>query len=52
MIIYRQCALCVAYHSLLEAPLDREALGLSLYSLLVETALRSMLNCGLFHVFF
>jgi len=42
MIIYRQCTLCVAYHSLLEAPLDLEALGLSLYSLLVDTALRSM----------
>jgi len=33
MIINRQCALCVAYHSLLEAPLDLETLGLSLYSL-------------------
>jgi len=43
MIIYRQCTLCVAYHSLLEAALDLEALGLSLYSLLVNTALRSML---------
>jgi len=43
MIINRQCALCVAYHSLLEAPLDLEALGLSLYSPLVNPALRSML---------
>jgi len=43
MIIYRQCTLCVAYHSLLEAPLDLEALGLRLYSLLVDTDLRSML---------
>jgi len=41
--MYRQCTLCVAYHSLLEAPLDLEALGLSLYSLLVDTALRSIL---------
>ena len=39
MITYRQCTLCVAYHSLLEAPLDLEALGLSLYSLLVDSAL-------------
>ena len=37
------CTRCVAYHSLLEAALDLEALGLSLYSLLVNTALRSML---------
>jgi len=29
----------IAYHSLLEAPLDLEALGLSLYSLLVNPAL-------------
>jgi len=43
MIIYRQCTLCVAYHSLLAAALDLEALGLNLYSLLVNTALRSML---------
>jgi len=35
--------LCVAYSSLLEAALDLETLGLSLYSLLVNTALRSML---------
>jgi len=31
MIIYRQCTLCVPYHSLLEAPLDLKALGLNLY---------------------
>jgi len=43
MIINRQFTLCVAYHSLLEAPLDIEALGLGLYSLLVNPALRSML---------
>jgi len=43
MIIYRQCTLCQAYHSLLEAHVDLEALGLSPYSLLVDTALRSML---------
>jgi len=43
MIMYRQCTLCVAYHSLLEAPLDLDALGLSLYSLFVDAALRSML---------
>jgi len=43
MIIYRQCTLCVAYHSSLEAPLDLEALGLSLYNLLVNTAMKSML---------
>jgi len=36
---YRQCTLCLAYHSLLEAPLFLEALGVSLYSLLVNTAL-------------
>jgi len=29
MIIYRQCTLCVAYHSLLQAALDLEALGLT-----------------------
>jgi len=39
MTTYRQCTLCVAYHSLLEAPLDLEALGLSLYSLLVNPVL-------------
>jgi len=43
MIINWQCDLCVAYHSLLEVPLDLEALGLSLYGLLVNPALRSML---------
>jgi len=43
MIINWQCALCVAYRSLLEVPFDLEALGLSLYSLLVNPALRSML---------
>jgi len=43
MIINRQCTLCVAYRSLLEAPLNLEALGLSLYSLLVNPALRPML---------
>ena len=43
MIIYRQCTLRVAYHSLLEPPLGVEALGFSLYSLFVNTALRSML---------
>ena len=42
IIIYRQCTLCVAYHSLLEVPLDLEALG-PLYRLLVNPALRSML---------
>ena len=43
MIINQQCTLRVAYHSLLEAPLALEALGLGLDSLLVNTALRSML---------
>jgi len=33
----------IAYHSLLEVSLDLEALGTSLYSLLVNPALRSML---------
>jgi len=37
-MIYRQLTL-YAYHSLLEAPLDLEALGLSLHSLLVIPAL-------------
>jgi len=32
-MIYRQFTLCEAYYSWLEAPLDLEALGLSLYSL-------------------
>jgi len=37
------CSMRIAYHSLLEASLDLEALGTSLYSLLVNPALRSML---------
>jgi len=37
------CSMRIAYHSLLEASLDLEALGTSLYSLLENPALISML---------
>jgi len=40
MIMYRQFALYVAYHSLLEASLD-QALGLSVYSQLVNRAVQT-----------
>jgi len=39
MVMYQQCTLRVAYHSLLEAPLDLEALVLSLYSQVANPAL-------------
>jgi len=45
MIIHRQLTLCV-YHSLLEAPLGLEDLGLSLHNLLVNLALGGGVSYG------